>query len=868
MKSGSQQGNGYMHDQKVWIKYFVETKLHLVDVRHNGETLKVYDAIWRTGSDRCDVRSTNEITEASNNVLSATMVRVATAFHPAQDVHRRPTFIEAIPRLQTACQTAGTLYPHSTTETTSDFPTKVTPAILQGHASIKKHSLRWDPAAFFCAGTESMIYEETRGPYRYFVMSAQRAALTDTRPPVVDPEAGRHAVDFVTLQPSSDRNEDWLLAHGYLAQGGRLSWTRLNAILDLAIVRVDTRLLDACKTSPYQWIRAVICERRCDENANHRCCEHCIAARHILHDPACDLRPSILHAVPLPGRPPLPQQLSCRDRDVVIDSQARADVQAAPNSPSQRPTAAEELRAEEYRRSYNEMRKCVDALRRPPASFSICITTRSGKKVALLDGGRAIRLLAELRASIEYLRVQRQAEWNWDETSTTLGIPGVLGCYARHPNSIISGRAYEAIDALRRCLHLSRIGASNLDPSIGRGRCASQRHCRQVIIYRHMVQRIRASFKEAPADGSRCCLLLGQEPLPSDLANLDGDSKPIKVTVVVHLAHTNDALDHADSFRISRLTPCGVLFWASSMEPTPTHVQSFETIRNMVGALSDGFLCFILSPTLHSYTCSPLCTRMKGPTPSATSFEPVCFVDFLDGVPAGVSFAPRSVAEFSGAPGSVNQSALRRNATIERTDAPGTPNPRATTHPESLVGPVSGAEIMHRDLECNADDRQFAEAVRATLRTLVGGNIGDLANAVHERIGPWFPRSLGEFRTAIDSIIAENSARATFDEQGRLRELLAMSDQPCRLIDHLADGDCFFRAADGRLRAITGFSLTVTPDVKQFRERLAGRILKLQGTALGGKIEQIVSHRRSLQVLATETAADGMDTGLLLGLSK
>ena len=127
---------------------------------------------------------------------------------------------------------------------------------------------------------------------------------------------------------------------------------------------------------------------------------------------------------------------------------------------------------------------------------------------------------------------------------------------------------------------------------------------------------------------------------------------------------------------------------------------------------------------------------------------------------------------------------------------------------------------------------------------------------------------MGEFRTAIDSIIAENSARATFDEQGRLRELLAMSDQPCRLIDHLADGDCFFRAADGRLRAITGFSLTVTPDVKQFRERLAGRILKLQGTALGGKIEQIVSHRRSLQVLATETAADGMDTGLLLGHSK
>ena len=73
----------------------------------------------------------------------------------------------------------------------------------------------------------------------------------------------------------------------------------------------------------------------------------------------------------------------------------------------------------------------------------------------LLDGGRAIRTLADLTTRIEALRLERQGSWNWEETATTLWIPGVLGCYVRHPNSTVASRASEAMDALRRSLHVA-----------------------------------------------------------------------------------------------------------------------------------------------------------------------------------------------------------------------------------------------------------------------------------------------------------------------------------------------------------------------------------------------------------------------------
>ena len=256
--------------------------------------------------------------------------------------------------------------------------------------------------------------------------------------------------------PAADRSEGWLLAHGYLVDGGRVSWTNIIESLKFAVVRFDTRLADTCAACAHTWLRALTCVLRCDENLNHRCCEHVVAVRHMLKDPDCDLSPSILTAPVGIGRPPDQPALSSRDKDIAVDRCVRRlGTDAAPLSPTQRPTAAEELRAEENSCLYRDMHACMELLRKPPLSCTVEIETRSNKKVMLLDGGRAIRTLADLTTRIEALRLERQASWNWEETATTLRMPGVLGCYVRHPNSTVASRASEAMDALRRSLHVA-----------------------------------------------------------------------------------------------------------------------------------------------------------------------------------------------------------------------------------------------------------------------------------------------------------------------------------------------------------------------------------------------------------------------------
>ena len=76
-------------------------------------------------------------------------------------------------------------------------------------------------------------YKETRGPYDYYVMSAQRSAPTDRVPPVIQEGEGRHVVDWLTLEPAEDMSEAWLTEHGYLAEGGRVSWSRFQTLFDL-----------------------------------------------------------------------------------------------------------------------------------------------------------------------------------------------------------------------------------------------------------------------------------------------------------------------------------------------------------------------------------------------------------------------------------------------------------------------------------------------------------------------------------------------------------------------------------------------------------------------------------------------------------
>ena len=310
MKSKAQRGSGYMYNQKEWFKYFSTTKLHGATVIQGDVEFKCTDGIWRSGPDRCDVRSTSQVIEASNNVVAQKLERIARTFYPANEARRRPTLVEVVPRLEKALQTSASLHPHSDSPETNGDPSAVDPAIVKGHPSIRKHSLRWHPANFFAPRSDGAniedhtIYEELRGPYRYFVMSAERSKPSDLLPPLIPTKVGCHMVDFVTLPPAADRNEGWLLAHGYLVDGGRVSWANIIESLKFAVVRFDTRLADTCAACAHTWLRALTCVLRCDENLNHRCCEHVVAVRHILKDPDCDLNPSILTAPVGIGRPP------------------------------------------------------------------------------------------------------------------------------------------------------------------------------------------------------------------------------------------------------------------------------------------------------------------------------------------------------------------------------------------------------------------------------------------------------------------------------------------------------------------------------------------------------------------------------------
>ena len=377
-----------------------------------------------------------------------------------------------------------------------------------------------------------------------------------------------------------------------------------------------------------------------------------------------------------------------------------------------------------------------------------------------------------------------------------------------------------------------------------------------------MIQHLRACFHEIQADGSSCCLLLGKEPLPSDLVHSEESSKAIRVSTVAKLSHTHDALNHADSLRAVQLTPCGLLFWTMNMELNPTQIQSFQTIRKMSGALVDGFLCFLLSPRRHHYTCLPSDAHRVDLAPPATAFEPVCFVDLIDGVPAGVSFQPRSVAEILASHGH-NESGPASNAL--NPDAKNSPVASESPLPDTAANGTAppqpcapGNEASAVSIDDDEEERAFKNVVIDTLRALpTSVRPEDLTQEVYKRIRDWFPRNVELYRSTIDSIMRDRLAQVSFCEKTVLESLLAACVPPLKLVDPPHDGDCFFVAADRQLRMLTGFSFTRVADITGFRRVMAGAFRKLNGTILGQKIARLGN--RDLVSLSTSTAAVGIN---------
>ena len=112
-------------------------------------------------------------------------------------------------------------------------PIAIDGSILTGHESIKKHTKRLSCKNYIVAAQRSaeLIREITKGPYRFYIMSAFHAEGNRNEPVLISAEEAEFIVDLLTLPPSADRNLVFATAHGLVANE-HMSRTRTQAIYD------------------------------------------------------------------------------------------------------------------------------------------------------------------------------------------------------------------------------------------------------------------------------------------------------------------------------------------------------------------------------------------------------------------------------------------------------------------------------------------------------------------------------------------------------------------------------------------------------------------------------------------------------------
>ena len=274
----------YVGVQARWAKYF--EAWYLFEEPVGGVPL--YNAIWRSGPDRCKSRSSNNCGESYHAKVQAKVQNVVKGMVNGISSNPRPSFPEFLNRFETAFDIDEELRPETVNEMVHRWPVGVDPNILNGHKSIVAHSQRLSVKEYLSEnrrGDGEYFYTEDHGPWRYWVMSAACSKESRHAPNKVDAKEAALFISLLRLGPSEDRHEGFLTANGIIVEG-RLSWSRFFAFwVKYSVVRVDMRLKDSCKEAPHLWQQAVVDLTACDEWLNGQQCEHQLVARCFEGDP-------------------------------------------------------------------------------------------------------------------------------------------------------------------------------------------------------------------------------------------------------------------------------------------------------------------------------------------------------------------------------------------------------------------------------------------------------------------------------------------------------------------------------------------------------------------------------------------------------
>ena len=129
------------------------------------------------------------------------------------------------------------------------------------HPSIVSHSIRLSCKEYLADGrmdNPEYIYTEDHGPWRYLVMPAGCSTSDWHAPNKVDKAEASLFITLLRLPPTRDQHEAFLTAYGII-RDGHFSWSRFSGYWErYAVVRVDTRLVEACKSAPHLWAQAVV----------------------------------------------------------------------------------------------------------------------------------------------------------------------------------------------------------------------------------------------------------------------------------------------------------------------------------------------------------------------------------------------------------------------------------------------------------------------------------------------------------------------------------------------------------------------------------------------------------------------------------
>ena len=494
----------YLGKQRRWSRYYDAWYLFKEAV---GD-VSLHNAIWRSGTDRCKPRSSDNSTESYHNKVVSKVAQVAKAV-PGMARNARPSFPEFLKRFESAFDIDEELRGDAQeAEVYVRWPVEVDPNLLNGHPSIVRHTSRLSCREYLSGnrmGNADYIYQEDHGPWRYLVMSAGCSSERRHEPAQVDAREASFFISLLRLPPAEDRHEAFLTANGII-RNGHFSMRAFSSYWDkYAVVRVDTRLLEAALTSPHNWAKAVVCATACDEYLNARQCEHCVVGRCLCGDPKANPFPSALTtAAAVDGQRGAPGKRvlgHCRQSEDAAEAQEKARPTKIPRraaqksesdvAPSPPRNAAEEIEAAAAQAQYDAMYQASVALCKVPVEDQVRVPRAEGSELVLCKSPRALELLRQM-----YLLMQQAGvyyhRFEWKHMTNSLKLVGLFRAYQSHPVSSVSARASEALDLLRMLVSRQACGHASAVPVSGVSRCAGQEAFPAVSIPETCFEAVRA----------------------------------------------------------------------------------------------------------------------------------------------------------------------------------------------------------------------------------------------------------------------------------------------------------------------------------------------------------------------------------------